>query len=35
MDQIHIAVLVYWFETVLRIVENDFMDQSFTQLQSC
>ena len=31
MDQIHIAVLVYYFETVLRIIENDFMDQSFTQ----
>ena len=31
MGQIHIAVLVYYFETVLRIIENDFMDQSFTQ----
>ena len=31
MGRIHIAVLVYWFETVLRIIENDFMDKSFTQ----
>ena len=35
MYQIHIAVLVYYFETALRIIENDSMDQSFTQLQSC
>ena len=35
MDEIHIAVLVYYFETALRIIENDSMDRWFTQLQSC